>query len=136
MTPFQTKEYRELFKKHFVLEQKTCVLVDDTEYELLPDRRAVLMGMKPVLNGQKITDFGDIPQTSKNGVLDHIQRLKTVYGVLSVQYDYIREDSNLFTILSELSSIPPVQQEVSPFISLSSTWEEYLESLERTDRKV
>lgn len=133
--PFQSKEYRELFKKHFVQDLKTCVLLGDTEYELLEDKRAILVGMKSVLNGQEITDFGDIPSPSKEKIADHIHILKTTYGISAVEYDYVQQDSPLFSVLSQISLVAPVKQEVSPFVSLPSTWEEYLESLERTDRK-
>ena len=52
-----------------------------------------------------------------------------------VQFDYIRESSVLFQSLTSICSTPSIQQEVSPYIILPSTWDLYLESLERTDRK-
>jgi hypothetical protein len=133
MYPFQTPEYKSLFKKHFIIGLNQCVSFDALEYELLPDKRAVLVGMKPVLNGQEITDFGI--DSLPNDIVSIHRELKEKHGIRTIQYDYIREDSLAFSTLTQLSSQPPIKQEVSPFITLPSTWEQYLESLERTDRK-
>lgn len=131
--PFQTEEYRKLYKKHFVLDSSTCVLVDNVEYELLPDSRAVLVGMKPVLTGQEITDFGDVEDRVDLTKIHTI--LHQQYKIATVQYDYVREGGSTYDQLSTLKSTQISQQEVSPVIVLPKTWEEYLSSLERTDRK-
>jgi predicted N-acyltransferase len=110
-------------------------LLGNIEYELLPDRSAVLVGMKPVLNGQEVTDYGEMENSSKESVVNQLESLKNKFAISTVQFDYIRQDSQLFQILSKITSIPPTLQEVAPFISLPKTWEEYLETLERTDRK-
>lgn len=130
--PFQTQEYRNLFKKHFITDPESCVQFENIEYELLPDNRAVLVGMKPVLGGQEITDFGI--EEIQNEETIHTA-LKEQHAIQSVQYDYIREDSLAFKTLQSIAQNPPLQQEISPIITLLPTWEEYLESLERTDRK-
>ncbi len=130
--PFQSQEYRSLFKEHFITDPKSCVQFENIEYELLPDKRAVLVGMKPVLGGQEVTDFGI--ETINNIESIH-KALKEKYAIQTVQYDYIREDSPAFQTLQSTAQSPGTQQEVSPSISLPSSWEEYLESLERTDRK-
>lgn len=130
--PFQTQEYKNLFKKHFIADPLTCVQLENVEYELLSDRRAILVGMKPVLGKQEITDFGI--ETINNIKTIHTT-LKNEHGVQTVQYDYIREDSPAFQTLQSIAQNSPTQQEVSPFISLPNTWEEYLTALERTDRK-
>ncbi|MFH0773414.1 MAG: GNAT family N-acetyltransferase [bacterium] len=132
MHPFQSQEYRGLFVRHFI--PNTSQLVEDF-FELLSDKRAVFIGMKPVLNGQELTDFGDIPSPSKERVKEYCDNLKKMHGATSVQFDYVREDSPLFQILSHISSAAPLQQAVSPFIMLPNSWEQYLKSLERTDRK-
>lgn len=132
MSIFQTKEYLDLFARHFVPNSSS---IANSFYEILPDKRAVLLGMKPVLNSQEVTDYGDISNPTEEMIQQHMNDLKKNHGVLSVQYNYVREDSLLFPILSKLSPLPPASQEVSPYIVLPSTWEEYLESLERTDRK-
>lgn len=134
MYPFQSKEYQDLFKKHFVTDSRSIVVCDDTEYELMPDKRAVFVGMKPVLNNQEITDYGDIINPTKEKIQSHIDKLKTS-GATSVQFDYVRENSVLFQTLARMTPFAQTQQEVAPFISLPPSWDGYLESLERTDRK-
>jgi len=124
-----------VFKKHFVADPSTIVLLNNTEYELLSDKRAVLMGMKLVLNGQEITDFGEIEHPSQETISSHVQTLLHTYKAPFVQYDFIREDSPTFQLLAKLTSFPPILKEVSPFIILPTTWDAYLESLERTNRK-
>lgn len=131
--PFQTEEYRQLFKKHFIADPQICVLVGNVEYELLPDRRAVLVGMKPVLNGQEITDFGDVEDGAD--IIKIHSLLHNQHKIHTVQYDYIREGSPTFIQLSKLATTQTSLQEVSPVIALPTTWEDYLTSLERTDRK-
>lgn len=131
--PFQTLSYRSIFKKHFVPSSNRCITLGGVEYEIMPDERAVVVGMKHVLNGQELTDYG--PLTITSDILTTHQTLKNDFGVASVQYDYIREDSPAYKILKSTSIHTPLQQEVSPFIPLPSTWDAYLEMLERTDRK-
>jgi len=129
MYPFSTREYRALFIRHF----SGGAVSKDGNFELLPDKRAVLVGMKPVLNSQEITDFGELaPGTDITATHATLKES----GVHTVQYDYIREDSPLFATLSKLPGAhTPIQQETSPSIALPANWEGYLESLDRTDRK-
>jgi len=131
MYPFQTEEYRSLFKKHFC--EGIGVLFGCTEYELVPENKAILIGMKPVLNGQEITDYGEVDDTL---TLSEIHKsLHEDHSINIIQYDYIREGSPTFKKLSAISPVPAALQEVAPFISLPSSWESHLESLDRKDRK-
>lgn len=132
MSIFQTKEYLDLFARHFVLDDASIV---NKAFEILTDKKAVLLGMKPVLNNQEITDFGDIGPRSEDDLRQSIQILKDDHYVSSVQFDYIKESSQFFKVLSTISKTSPILQEVSPYILLPDSWEIYLESLERTDRK-
>lgn len=129
MYPFSTHEYRALFARHFLNGGK---ISKDGNFELLPDNSAVLIGMKPVLNNQEITDFGEL---SEGTDIDGIHSSLKSEGVNTVQYDYIREDSTFFAELSKRSTTSPVQQETSPHIVLPTSWDVYLERLDRTDRK-
>lgn len=130
MYPFSTHEYRALFARHFL---NGGGLSKDGNFELLPDNRAVLVGMKPVLNGQEITDFGELAPGTDIATAHASLKLS---GVQTVQYDYIRKDSPLFTTLAQLTGASvPIEQETSPTISLPTSWDAYLESLDRTDRK-
>jgi len=132
MSIFQTKEYLDLFVRHFIQDDSSVV---EEIFEILPDRKALLLGMKPVPNNQEITDFGDISNVTQNTLNQTIQNLKNIHHVSSIQFDYVKESSNLFKSLSAVSHIPPQLQEVSPYILLPDSWDTYLETLERTDRK-
>lgn len=132
MSIFQTQEYLDLFTRHFVQDTSSVV---EKMFEILPDKKAVLLGMKPILNNQEITDFGNIKDPSTDTVSQMVKGLNDVYHVSSVQFDYVKESSVLFKSLSELALEKPHIQEVSPYITLPDSWEKYLEMLERTDRK-
>lgn len=131
--PFQTRKYKETFKKHFIPSDTPCIELGGVEYEILPDRRAVLVGMKPVLNGQEVTDYGPHALTLDTETIHQV--LRNDFHVNTIQYDYIRQDSSAYQVLATASTLPPMQQEVSPYIVLPPTWDAYLEILERTDRK-
>lgn len=110
---FQTKEYLEIFKQHFCEEEN---IVDDI-WEVYQDK-LILLGMKPVLGGQEVTDYAktdikDLPKSYKK-----------------IQLDYVREDSETYRFFNH--GIP---QEVSPYIILPKTWEEHLNNLDRKYRK-
>lgn len=114
---FQTKEYLEVFTKHFC-EEKDIV---EGIWEKVEDK-LILLGMKPVLGKEEVTDYAktDIKDLPK--------------GDKKIQLDYVREDSESFTSLRGVSS-QVERQEVAPYIDLPKTWEEYLGGLERKDRK-
>lgn len=131
--PFQTPEYKNVYKNHFIPSDNPTIALGGVEYEITPDKRAVLVGMKPVLNGQEVTDYG--PSRFASDVVTTHQILKEDYHIKTIQYDYIREDSSVYATLKTMSALPPTRQEVSPYIILPPTWDAYLEVLERTDRK-
>lgn len=112
MNLFQTPEYLDIFQQHFC-EAKN--IVEDI-WEKFGDK-LILLGMKPVLGGQEVTDY------AKTDIV------KLPHGY-KIQLDYVREDSETYKRFG-----PGKIQEVSPYIILPKTWEEYLESLERKHRK-
>lgn len=114
MNLFQTKEYLEIFAKHFCREQD----IVDGIWEKQGDK-LLLLGMKPVLGNEEVTDFG----------YSNIATLPV--GYKHFQLDYIREDSATYTRFKDQAE----KIEVSPFIDLPATWEEYLTGLERKHRK-
>lgn len=114
---FQTKEYLEVFKKHFC-EEKDII---EGIWEIYQDK-LILLGMKPVLGGEEVTDYAqtdikDLPQ-----------------GYKKIRLDYVREDSETFVNLQG-DSLKVDKQEVAPYINLPKTWEEYLAGLKRKYRK-
>ncbi|MCG2691627.1 hypothetical protein L6272_02225, partial [Microgenomates group bacterium] len=121
MNLFQTQEYLEVFKRHFCQEKD----VVDGVWEKVGDPPAgglILLGMKPVLGGEEVTDY------AKTDIKDLPQ------GYKKIQLDYVREDSETFKSLRGDSS-QVERQEVAPYIDLPKTWEEYLEGLKRKYRK-
>lgn len=122
--PFQTVWYRNTFIKHF--SRKEDVLFPG-EFERI-GVKAVFIGMKPVLNGQEVTDYGD---TVFEESWDEILKKLTQNGITSLQLDYVRKDSSTYTLFKDYA----IEQTVAPFIALPQSWDEYLESLDRVDRK-
>ena len=113
MNLFETPEYLEIFKEHFCEEQD----IVGRNWEKFEDK-LVLLGMKPVLGNQDVTDYAPM----------NLMNLPD--GYQKIQLDYVREDSGTHKRFG-----PGKVQEVSPYIILPKTWEEYLESLERKHRK-
>lgn len=117
MNLFQTQEYQEIFKKNFC-EEKDIV---DGIWEVYRDK-LILLGMKPVLGGQEVTDYAKTD----------IQ--KPPLGYKKIQLDYVREDSGTFANLQG-TSLKVGKQEVAPYVDLPGSWEEYLSGLKRKYRK-
>lgn len=117
MNLFQRKEYLEIFLKHFCVREN---IIEEIWEKV--DNKLVLLGMKPILNGQEVTDY------AKTDIKELPQ------GYKKIQLDYVREDSETFHNLRGDSS-QVEKQEVAPYIDLPKTWEEYLSSLKRKYRK-
>ncbi len=113
---FQSQEYSEIFKKNFCQEKD----IVDSIWEIYGDK-LILLGMKPVLGGQEVTDYAKTD----------IKRLPE--GYKKIQLDYVREDSKTFSAFAK--SYGGTKQEVSPYINLPKSWEEYLNNLDRKYRK-
>jgi len=114
MNLFQTKEYLDIFKQHFCREKD----IVDGIWEKYQDK-LILLGMKPVLGGEEVTDFG------------HTDIVSLPQGFKNFQLDYIREDSATYQRFKDKAE----KQEVSPYIELPASWEEHLSRLERKHRK-
>jgi hypothetical protein len=114
MNLFQTQEYLDIFAKHF---SKAEDIVDDIWEKY--NGKLVLLGMKPVLGQEEVTDFG------------HTDINKLPQGYHQVQLDYIRQDSETYKRFQDKA----VKQEVSPYLDLPGSWDEYLTGLERKNRK-
>ncbi len=124
--PFQEQWYLDLFAKHFCPE---CDTVDPTfPFEKQGDS-LILLGMKKVLGVQEITDYG-------NSIVSppYLVGKAKEFGCSSIVLDYIREDSEIYRYWLQRGA-KVEKQEVAPFIILPKTWEEYLESLGRVERK-
>jgi len=116
MNLFQTQEYLEIFKKHFCREED----IVEGIWKKVEDK-LILLGMKPVLGGQEVTDY------AKTDIKD-LPR-----GYKKIQLDYVREDSETYSAFAK--SYGETKQEVAPYIDLPESWEEYLSGLKRRYRK-
>ncbi len=114
MNLFQTQEYLDIFAKHFSKREDVVGNI----WEKYQDK-LVLLGMKPVLGKEEVTDFG------------HTDIAVLPSGYNAIRLDYIREDSNTYQRFKDKA----VKQEVSPYLDLPGSWDEYLAGLERKKRK-
>jgi hypothetical protein len=141
--PFQSLWYQKTFVKHFCKRENLINLsfYNDGTYvgygifERL-DNKVVLLGMKPVENGQEVTDYGDI-YVSDEGKIHHREIWRKLIHwfqenkIELLQLDYVREDALTFNLFKDKA----VQATVAPYIVLPISWDEYLDSLDRVDRK-
>lgn len=86
--------------------------------------------MRKVLGKEELTDYG-------NAAIDPellFQKAKEM-GCQEIVLDYVREDSRLYSYFKTQKNASIILQEVAPFIQLPQTWEVYLETLDRVERK-
>ncbi len=146
-SPFQEPFYLETFAWHFSNRADIHMLhvsQDVREIAVVPlyeeSGSMHLLGMAKVMDKEEVTDFGNILYTGSDeetysriwtNVLAYLRKR----GMKQLTLDYVREDSRAFRYFTFVRGVEPVEQEVSPYITLPSGWGDYLESLERTDRK-
>ena len=120
MNLFQPKANLAIFAKHFCRQED----IVDGIWEKCQGG-LILLGMKPVLGSEEVTDFG------------HTDITIFPPGYKQIQLDYIREDSQTRQYLRSAfaKSYGETKQEVSPYIDLPASWDEYLSDLERKYRK-
>ncbi|HEV2339857.1 MAG TPA: GNAT family N-acetyltransferase [Patescibacteria group bacterium] len=142
--PFQSLWYQELFAETFCQKDAVYLLgVYDNETLLatggfeIVEGIVYFLGMKKVLHGEEVTDFGDI-LFAKNEQVELIWKTILGYfqqaGFNKIQLDYIREDSQTYAFFANKPGATVTQQEVSPYITLPDTWNAYIATLSRKDR--
>jgi len=149
-TPFQSFPYNQLFISQFcdqdniyilkILDQEKVVAI--VAFELIAEV-IVFVGMKPVLGKEEITDYGDIVvdmqycqnKTKYQLIWETIFNYFKDLHIQKLQLDYVREDSLIWQILKEREHTITTPIEVAPWINLSCSWDEYIASLKRIDRK-
>lgn len=133
MSLFQTREYQEIFAKNFCKDE-SLFWTEFGGFELVGDV-VMFLGMKPVLSGEEVTDYGEIVAEDKREAWERLMADFKKRGFLKLQLDYVREDSETYRYFSNLQGSTLKVQEVAPYIELPDSWEEYLGSLERKHRK-
>ena len=138
MSLFQARECQEIFAKHFC-DEKDVIW---TEYGGFSVKSGVVkfLGMESVLGGEEVTDYGDILAKDKTRAWNKLIKQFKDGGYKKLQLDYVREDSETIKVLkdgekSHFTKVTWDKQEVSPYIDLPESFEEYLESLKRKHRK-
>jgi hypothetical protein len=102
--------------------------------------QAILIGMKKVLGGQEITDYGDIltrdiSDSDYRFIIQETVLFLKKQGIRQIIFDYVRDVSPLCRVLKTVPGGSMQKQEVAPFISLPDSWEAYLDLLPRIERK-
>ena len=142
---FQTVWCQRVFAKHFCLKEKIIILgwfdeerlVGYGSFEIREDK-ILFLGMKPVLGKEEVTDYGDIvvvkPEMTAEVWQTGLGWFKNK-GFSELQLDYVREDSKTFEFFKEREEGKIEKQEVSPFIDLPGSFEEYLAGFRQKRRK-
>ncbi len=150
-TFFQTKDWLMLWMKYWGKNGKTVIYAVFDNDELvgiapfhITDRINILGAPGPTV-GSSLSDFGDIIIKSGRekevweAVLKNIKRdSSTSLGMtkgknIRMEFNFIREESPSFKVLQNLGG-KVEEMEVSPYIDLPKTWDEYLSTLDRHDR--
>ncbi|MBI3379939.1 GNAT family N-acetyltransferase [Candidatus Gottesmanbacteria bacterium] len=145
-TFFQTKEWLTLWVKHWCKSGEVVIYGVFDKYELIgiapfhiSDKINILGVPDPSLGGS-LSDFGDIiakisyEKIIWQSILAKLNTHPSAGGSkLKTELNYIREESPSLKILRELGG-QIENMEVSPFIDLPKTWDEYMSSLTRHDR--
>jgi len=141
--PFQTQWYLDTYTKHFCKKEDVFLFAFYNDGKSIGygafekiENKMFLLGMKSVINGQEITDYGDIVIDSAYNnyfqeVSDKLQEWFLQNGVQFLQLDYVREGSMTVNLFKDNSK----EQIAAPYITLPKTWDEYLLLLDRVDRK-
>ncbi len=134
-TFFQTKEWLTLWLKHFPIKEKILGVFDSEELigiaPLSIDNEKIdLLGVKMVVGGELVSDFGDI--IAKISFERKVWK-EILAKVKSIVFNFIRADSPSFNILQELGGHVE-EVDVAPYIELPHSWEDYLASLGRHNR--
>lgn len=138
-TFFQTYGWLSLWTKHFGKTSEIWeVKNDDKIIGIIPllkrSDHYCLIPTSTVLNGQQVSDYGDliIEKEREKEVIKTISE-KCKAESVKLRMDFIREDSTSLPILKELG-VSFEEQDVSPYLVLPKTFEEYISSLKRHDR--
>lgn len=90
----------------------------------------IFLGMRKVMGKEEVTDYGDADIDP--ALLS--QKAKEL-GCHEIVLDYVREDSRYYSYFRSQENVSIHLQEVAPFIELPQTWDAYLETLDRVERK-
>ena len=136
-TFFQTREWLQLWSKHFPGEELILgVYEDDILIGIAPlikrENSLQFMAVAEVLGGNKVSDFGDIIAISGREK-EAWEAIINQFNNGKMDLNFIREDSPSLGILRELGG-KIEEVDAAPYLELPVTWEEYLGQLDRHNR--
>lgn len=140
-TFFQTKDWLGLWVKHFNGGKLLYKLEDEGQtVGIFPlhvsTNTLTLLSTSPVLENEMVTDFGDVlllPGDQQRMWETMVDKLKIDFPSHRLEFSFIREESDSYKALKQLGLRETIV-DVSPFVDLPSSWEEYLKGLDRHDR--
>jgi|GEM_PF-1959709 len=144
--PFIDREYLSLFSNNFncdpyylCIKHANEILMEGYFDKL--DGQLILLGMRPVLGDQELTDYGDViyPKYISQDLAvklwgETIRHLSTM-GIKTLRLDYLRADSPTLLYLKGLDNVEISDQEVAPFIDLLEGFAGILNRINKKDRQ-
>lgn len=142
---FQTKEWLKLWVKHWGKMGEVriyAVFNNDDLVGIAPfqiTNKINILGVPDPSAGGSLSDFGDIiamdgrEKEVWEAVIGELRSRNQELRINNIELNFIREESPSFGILQELGG-KAEEMEVSPYIDLPKTWDEYLSTLPRHDR--
>jgi len=138
---FQQQSWLQIWMKNFPIEYEIVGIIEDEKLIgiapiSISGEQVSILGTTPILGKEQVCDFGDIvclPQKEDLVWKSLREYLSKKYGGKTFLIRFIKESSPSFPILKSISSNATIV-ETSPYISLPTSWEEYLEMLEKKDR--
>lgn len=144
--PFIDREYLRLFSNTFkcdpyylCVKQGENILMEG--YLDKHDDQLNLLGMRAVLGGQELTDYGDviypkyISQDLGVKLWGETTRYLSTMGIKKIRLDYLRSDSPTLLYLKDLANVAISDQEVAPFIELKQGFDGILKRINKKDRQ-
>ncbi len=147
--PFQSWWYQKLFSDKFIAQENLYLLGIYEDNNLISiggfekiGTEIIFVGMKLILGrpDMGVTDYGDLLLSQKvtEGDVEkswvEIERYFKLQKVNLINLEFVREDSLTYKYFQSKDSVKISIQEVSPFLNLPATWDEYLAELDRKER--
>lgn len=144
--PFMDREYLRLFSDYFncdpyylTVKNNNRIIMEGYFDKL--DEQLTLLGMRPVLGGQELTDYGDVIYSKYMSrdlgakLWGETKSYLSTMGIKTIRLDYLRADSPTLLFLKSLPNVEISDQEVAPFIELRAGFEEILNRINKKDRQ-
>src|SRR5579871_1547917 len=145
--PFQSFWYQQLFAKEFCQQEDIYILGLHNNDSLLAiggfekiGDKIFFLGMKQVLGGQELTDYGDllyaasVSEEQAKDIWETVINYFRKEGLVSLQLDFIREDSRTYRVFETIPEIHVQKQEIASALVVPQSWDDYMQLLTRKNR--